>query len=323
MPPTTTPEPTPTSTSMPSLTLRRGVNLGNMLEAPNEGEWGLFVQEEYFDLIKEAGFDFVRLPVRWNTHAGQELPYTIDPAFFARVDEVVNGALERDLAVIVDFHHYEEMMWDPWSHKDRFLGIWRQVAEHYQEYPSSVLFELLNEPNDQLNASLWNQYLAEALAIVRESNPTRGVVIGPASWNAYDWVSTLDVPNDENLIVTFHYYLPFEFTHQGAEWAGEEAQKWLGTTWDASDPQKAEITAHFESVAEWAKRHTNVRILLGEFGAYSKADMDSRVRWTEFVRSEAERYGFAWAYWEFASGFGIYDPEAKIWREDLLKALIP
>jgi endoglucanase len=325
MPPTNTPEPTltPTSTSAPPIALRRGVNLGNMLEAPQEGEWGLFVQEEYFDLIREAGFDFVRVPVRWNTHAGQEWPYTVEPGFFARVDEVVDWALGRDLAVIVDFHHYEEMMWEPWSNKDRFLGIWRQVAEHYQEYPSNVLFELLNEPNDQLNASLWNQYLEEALAVVRESNPTRDVVIGPASWNAYDWVSTLDVPNDEHLIVTFHYYLPFEFTHQGAEWAGEEAQKWLGRTWEASDSAKAEITSHFNLVAEWAKRHKNVRILLGEFGAYSRADMDSRVRWTAFARSEAERHGFAWAYWEFASGFGIYDPEAGVWREGLLKALIP
>src|ERR671918_3002563 len=52
MPPTSTPE--PTATPIPFVTLRRGINLGNMLEAPNEGEWGLFVQGEYFDLIKEA-----------------------------------------------------------------------------------------------------------------------------------------------------------------------------------------------------------------------------------------------------------------------------
>lgn len=320
--PTATPTPEPTPTPKVPVTLRRGINFGNMLEAPNEGEWGLTVQEEYFDLVKEAGFDFVRLPVRWNSHAEQEWPYAVDPAFFARVDEVVNWALERDLAIIVDFHHYEEMAWDPWSHKDRLLGIWQQVAEHYQDYPSSVLFELLNEPNDQLNASLWNQYLVEVLPVVRETNPTRDVVIGPVHWNAYDWISTLDVPDDEHLIVTFHYYLPFQFTHQGAEWVGAEAQRWLGTSWEASDAEKAEIRAHFDSVAAWAERR-NVRILLGEFGAYSRAPQDSRVRWTDYVAREAESQGFAWAYWELASGFGVYDPEANVWREDLLKALIP
>jgi endoglucanase len=317
-----TPTPEPTATSAAALTLKRGVNLGNMLEAPNEGEWGLFVQEDYFDLVKEAGFDFVRLPVRWNTHAEAEWPYTIDTDFFTRVDEVVNWALERDLAIIIDLHHYEEMMSDPWSHKDRFLGIWKQVAEHFGEYPENVLFELLNEPSDQLDGSLWNQYLLEALRIIRETNPARDVVVGPVSWNAYDWVSTLDIPADEHVIVTFHYYLPFEFTHQGAEWAGAEAQTWLGTTWDATEAEKAEIAAHFDSVGDWAERK-RVRILLGEFGAYSRADMASRARWTEFVRGEAERHGFAWAYWEFASGFGIYDANAQVWREELLKALIP
>lgn len=319
MPPTSTPE--PTASPVPSATLKRGINLGNMLEAPEEGEWGLTVQEEYFDLIKDAGFDFIRLPVRWNTHAQQDWPYTIDAAFFARVDEIVQWALERDMAIIIDFHHYEEMMWDPWIHKDRFLEIWKQAAAHYKDLPPTILFELLNEPSNQLNASLWNQYLFEALRIIRETNPTRDVVIGPASWNAYDWVSTLDVPDDEHLIITFHYYLPFEFTHQGAEWV-EGSEPWVGTTWDATDEDKAVITAHFDSVAEWARRKSG-RLLLGEFGAYSKGDLDSRLRWTEFVRREAERHGFAWAYWEFAAGFGAYDPDARVWREELLKALIP
>jgi endoglucanase len=314
MSPTAQPESTPT--------LSRGVNMGNMLEAPNEGDWGLYVQEEYFDAIKEAGFDFIRLPIRWNTHAEESAPYTIDPAFFTRVDEIVSWAMERDLSIIVDFHHYEEIMWDPASHKDGFIGIWKQVAEHYKDYPSNVLFELLNEPNDQLNAVLWNEYLRDALAVVRESNPTRDVVIGPVNWNAYDWISTLNVPNDAHFIVTFHYYLPFEFTHQGADWVGEESNKWLGTTWDGTDENKGEITRNFDSVAEWAKQK-NIRILLGEFGAYSKADMDSRARWTGFVAREAERHGFAWAYWEFGSGFGAYDPDAKVWRQELLKALIP
>jgi endoglucanase len=145
--------------------------------------------------------------------------------------------------------------------------------------------------------------------------------VGPANWNEHDQLSTLDLPKDDHLIVTFHYYLPFEFTHQGAEWV-EGSDSWLGATWDATEEEKAEIASHFDSVAAWAQRH-NVRILLGEFGAYSKADFASRVRWTEFVRSEAERHNFAWAYWEFASGFGIYEPQAKVWREGLLKALIP
>jgi endoglucanase len=323
--------PTPThqlsSTPAPSASIRRGINLGNMLEAPNEGDWGLTVHEEYLDLIKEAGFDFVRLPVRWSAHPDESWSYmsgtaffTIDPAFFARIDEVVGWALERDLAIIIDFHHYEEMMEDP--HEERFLYIWRQIAEHYSDYSPQVMFELLNEPVGKITAPLWNTYIHDALRIIRQSNPTRVVIFGPVNWNAYNWVNTLDVPDDPNIIVTFHYYEPFHFTHQGAEWVGEESQHWVGEIWPDNEERKREIRRDFELVADWAQRH-DVRILLGEFGAYSKADMASRIRWTEFVRGEAERLGFAWAYWEFGSGFGVYDPAANVWREELLKALIP
>jgi endoglucanase len=303
------------------MNLQRGINLGNMLEAPSEGEWGLTVQEEYFELIQEAGFDFVRLPIRWSSHADESAPYAIDPAFLERVDEVVNWALEQDLAVIIDFHHYEEMASNPRGHKDRLLRIWQQVAEHYKDLPSNVSFELLNEPHGELDAALWNQYSTEALGIIRQSNPTRDVIIGPVNLNAYDQLSTLELPEDDHLIATFHYYLPFEFTHQGAAWV-QGSDPWLGQTWDATDSEKAEIASHFDSVAEWAHRR-GVRVMLGEFGVYSQAEMDSRIRWTAFVRSEAERRGFGWAYWEFASDFGVYDPEAEAWREDLLKALIP
>lgn len=320
MSPTFTPE--STLTPIPSITFQRGVNMGNMLEAPNEGEWGLYVQEEYFDLIKEAGFDFVRLPVNWNGHADESVPYTIDPAFLSRIDQVLNWAMQRNLTIIVDLHGYDEMMSNPWGNEERFLAIWKQIAEHYKDYPTSVLFEFLNEPNTELNAALWNQYLVEALAVVRESNPTRDVVIGPVNWNAYEWLSTLDVPNDQHLIVTFHYYLPFQFTHQGAEWV-DGSSPWLGTTWDATEEQKADVTRNFDAVSDWGKRYGNVRVLLGEFGAYSKAPQDSRVLWTTFVREQAEAHGFAWAYWEFGAGFGVYDPNVKAWREDLLKALIP
>ena len=314
-------QPEPALTPNPQIQLQRGINLGNMLEAPNEGDWGLTVKEEYFDRIKDAGFDFIRLPVRWNAHADNESPYTILPAFFERVDQIVNWALDRDLVIIVDFHHYEEIMQNPQGSQERYLALWRQLAGYYKDAPPNVFFELLNEPFDQLDASLWNRYLAEALAIVRESDPGREVIVGPVSWNAFDQLPTLELPKDEHLIVTFHYYLPFHFTHQGAEWV-EGSAAWLGIVWEGTDAEKAQIKKDFDAVSGWAEEH-HVRILLGEFGAFYKASMDSRVRWTESVRSEAERHGFAWAYWEFASNFGLYNPHARVWRKALLNALIP
>jgi endoglucanase len=50
--------------------------------------------------------------------------------------------------------------------------------------------------------------------------------------------------------------------------------------------------------------------------------MESRVKWTTFVTSEAERLGMSWSYWEFGSGFGAFDPQKNEWREPLKDALV-
>ena len=335
--PTNTPAPLPASSPKPTQTitpeglvdpfeqnklLGRGVNLGNALEAPNEGEWGMVLQEEYFGLIKGAGFDSVRIPIRWSTHASQTPPYTIDPTFFERVDWAVNQAIQNDLQVVINMHHYEEIFKEPAAQQERFLVLWGQIASHYKDYPTSLVFEILNEPNNMLTTRLWNSLLVEALAKIRPTNPDRNIIIGPAEWNSLYKLNDLILPEDDrHIIVTFHYYLPFHFTHQGAEWAdGSEA--WMGTTWEGTQDQQKALELDLNIAANWAKQN-NRPLYLGEFGAYSKADLDSRARWMNFVARQAEARGMSWAYWEFGAGFGIYERQLKIWMKPLLNALIP
>jgi endoglucanase len=70
------------------------------------------------------------------------------------------------------------------------------------------------------------------------------------------------------------------------------------------------------------QKSKNIPIHIGEFGAYSKADMDSRVKWTRFLSRWFEQQGFfSWAYWEWNSSFGIYDPQTKTYRTQLVNAL--
>ena len=300
--------------------LGRGVNLGNALEAPNEGEWGVTLQAAYFAAIKQAGFNSVRLPVKWSNHAAKEAPYKIDEKFLARVDWAVEQAKLNDLVIIVNVHHYDEIYREPAAHAERLAGLWKQIAEHYRDQPNSVYFELLNEPNSKLSDELWNAMVPKLLSIVRASNPTRPVVIGPSAWSNVHNLAQLKLPeNDRHLIATFHYYLPFEFTHQGAPWhAG--ADKWKGRKW-GSAKERETLAKDFAQAAEWSK--TNKRPLyLGEFGAFSAAEMSERVNWTKAIVAEAEKHGFAWGYWEFCSGFGAYDPVKNQWHPELVDALL-
>ncbi len=325
--PSPTPSPQPTGT--PALAgidalnarLGRGVNLGNALEAPKEGDWGITLQESDFRLIREAGFNSVRVPIRWSGHALNAPPYTIEPAFMQRVDWVVAQSLKQGLAVVLDMHHYDELLQSPEQQTPRFLGIWQQIASHYQNYGKGVYFELLNEPHD-IPAATWNDLAARAISTIRPSNPDRAIIVGPVDYYSHRRLNDLILPaDDRNLIVTFHYYLPFQFTHQSAEWVNGSSA-WLGTLWQGNSSDTSNIDFDLDIAQEWGK--TNHRpIYLGEFGAYSKADLASRGRWTAYVARQAEARQMSWAYWEFRAGFGVYDGASKRWNETLKKALLP
>lgn len=301
--------------------LGRAINLGNALEAPSEGDWGVTILDEYLPMIKEKGFTGVRIPIRWSAHTVDEAGYVILPNFFARVDHVVNLALDNNLAVVINIHHFEEIFENPAENKAKLLSIWKQLSEHYKGYPQTVFFEILNEPHANLTAELWNQYLAECLTIIRETNPDRAVVIGTANWGGVGDMYKLVIPEGEdNLILTIHYYEPFHFTHQGAEWA-DGSNDWMGTKWLGTADEQNNILQHFQQIKTFADAR-NMPVFLGEFGAYNKADMASRATWSSFIVQSAEQLGFSWAYWEFCSGFGIYNSEDGTWYPHLVNALI-
>jgi endoglucanase len=306
----------------------RGVNFGNMLEAPTEGAWGVSVTDDLIDKAAAAGFTSVRLPVRWSNHAAVEAPFTIDPAFMSRVESIVDRLLAKNLVVVLNMHHYRQLDGDPLDAGEgkvadvvvdvRFVLLWEQIASRFKDRSDRLVLELYNEPHGRMNGEPWNVLAARALGVVRKSNPERVVVIGPTHWNSAGDLATLKLPNDANLIVTIHDYNPFTFTHQGAEWASPVPP--TGVTC-CSAAQVADMTAPLDVAKTWAAAR-RYPVYVGEFGAYSKADETSRITFNRTMRDAIESRGMTWAYWEFAAGFGVYDPVKLTFRQGLLDALV-
>jgi len=296
--------------------LGRGINFGNLLER-SAPAWSL--EARHFEEVQRAGFNTIRLPVRWSAHAEPDPPYAIDPMYFARVDDAIERASRRDLNAVVNMHFYPELLEAPGAHSARYLGLWRQIAARYAGASDHLAFELLNEPDKPLAADQWNALWLAALEVVRASNPRRRVIVGPTRANTLEGLASLELPRDDRLVVTIHYYAPFEFTHQGASWV-PGADRWRARTWG----QQSEIEAvHTELAiaAAWARAHA-CPLFIGEFGAYEAADMASRERWTTCVRSIAAELGLSWAYWDFASDFGAFDVHDHSWRAPLKRALM-
>ena len=273
----------------------------------------------YFETIRQGGFDFVRV----NAAALKFVdPQTgIDPRYLRTLDWVVKNAQAAGLSVIIDEHDNNFCGVNAPVCTARLKVFWKQVAERYRGEPRKVLFEILNEPHLQMN-DIWNQTVADIIAIIRQSNPTRIIVVGPNHSNNLANLDDLQLPpEDRNILVTFHYYEPHDFTHQGAPW--DYTRTLRGVTW-GSDADRAAIDRDFDRVAQWAQRNGRP-ILLGEFGAYDGggAPVAMRALYTHAVASAAEKRGFAWSYWQFDGDFIAYDVNRNRWVAPIHDALAP
>lgn len=331
--PTPSPSPSPTPSASPvsytpaaafrattgaTIPLGKCVNMGNHLEAPNEGDWGRAIVDADFTIIKAAGFDTIRLPVRWSNHALAAAPYTIDATFLARVRHVVDTARGAGLNVILNLHHYEEMATAPAAHADRFAGLWKQIAAAFADEPTaSVWFELMNEPNGALNDSNLKAILTPALAQVRATNPTRPVIIGGQNWSGVPSLATLQLPDDANLVVTVHTYDPFNFTHQGATWITPTPP--LGRVFGSAADYR-ELDANLATVRDYM-RATGRQVFVGEYGTNDDPaiPLAQRILYYGTVSSAYASIGVQSCAWAYTNTFKLRDGNA--WLPGMVEAI--
>lgn len=449
----------------------RGVNLGNYLEAPRNGSWGVTVSPEEFRIMKAEGFDHVRIPVKWSDYtrmtggygagirpvpvgdqqstsssqspangeeasspqpanntppsgaawtfirpaqkvgaggtpkskvqrpaapgqkpggSGRNLQQTValpqssvatpqasvataQPAsyvqiasgadsppqgkwkeeqysfnnvhfevehgIFARADFAVTNALNAGLGVILNMHHFDDFTSDPWGQTNKFLCIWELVAAHYANYPPALAFELLNEPKDAATTQVINPIFAQAIAVIRHTNPTRTIFVGPGMWNQVSELKNLILPAyDNNIIVTVHCYQPFYFTHQGATWAGPDVKPLKGIQFPGPPAEPLVLDSKVKLhpwVKDWIERYNTLPpdqnpssplafekelrlarewgdyygrpVHVGEFGCFTTADPESRARFYAAFRQECDNDKLGWAIWDWSAGFRYWN----------------
>ena len=312
----------------------RGVNAGNYLEADN---WSIPISEEEFGAMKREGFDHVRVPVAWHHHAGPAPDFILTPEIFAKVDFGVTNSLNNKLAVIINIHHFSALDKDPVAATDQFIKMWRQIAAHYRTYPDQLAFELHNEPHDNATTALMNPIYAKVIPEIRKTNPKRTIFVEPGGWGNVSELENLVLPPDDNVIVSVHCYEPFNFTHQGASWAGPDVRQtgihfpgppatplevdtklglnnyvvdWItryNTLPPGKNPSGPELfVSALKNARAWSD-HYGRPVHFGEFGAIVKADAKSRANFYSAFRRAAENENLGWCIWDWGANFRYWD----------------
>jgi endoglucanase len=189
--------------------------------------------------------------------------------------------------VVLNCHHEFWLYSNYTGQITNFENIWSQIAAAFSGEPGSLVFEILNEPQLPMTNAEVNDMNTNILKIIRASNPTRYVMVGADSWNAFNELTagTFILPDDPYLIANFHYYNPYNF-------CGNAQGTW-GTSSDSNS-----LSNDLASVSNWAASKNNIPVFMGEYGACNGCDPASRLRWYGAISSYANNDEFAYDCWD-------------------------
>ncbi len=345
-----------------------GWNLGNQLEAssngvPSETAWGNpVITEDLLKTVKDAGFSTVRIPVSYLSMIGEGPDYTVDAAWFDRIEQVVNYVLDNDMFAIINVHgdgyYTVNGSWllcaeDDEAQKEitaKYKALWTQIAERFAKYDEHLIFESMNEefnnnygkPDSSAyeNINKYNEIFVESVRSTGGNNAKRWLLM--PGWNTnVDYTSEeygFRIPEDplcesdgNRIMISVHYYDPYNFTldesissctTQWGKYATEKFDNWGQE--DYVDNQMKKLSDNFTS--------KGYPVVIGEMGVISKSLYDKnsdayRRYWYEYVVKAAKKVGAIPVCWDNGyngnKGFGLFSRTAcSVTQPELIEAVI-
>lgn len=317
--------------SVTAFSIKRGTNIAHWLsqsKARGADRAAFFTQKD-IKLIKDAGFDHIRLPVDeeqlWDSTGKRE------EDAFALLNNCMEWVNASGLKVILDLHilrsHYfnaeEKPLWTVPAEQDKFITLWRDLSSFVGKWPGEMLaYEFMNEPVAD-DSEQWNVLLARVADSIRSWEKNRVLVIGSNKWQSVNTFDELRVPaNDKNILLSFHFYEPFHLTHYGASWTNLKDFKGK-----VQYPGQIVLNGKTEEEQKIYNRDTLEKMMAkpihfadslglplycGEFGVIDGSPLDAKEAWYRDLVAIFEKHNIGYANWNYKSGsFGIVDKDMK------------
>ncbi len=312
-------------------------------------------QEEQTDLFLDKGVNVFRLPVSWTAFVN-DTTFEIDEEWLEAVQTEVDYILSQDAYCILNMHNdylhmsfvgesdgsggWTNLHWErDWMEDQydeyvnaRFAAVWEQIAEYFKDYGDKLILEPFNEPTMEWhdgvgNTTNWRNEQAERInemnslfvETVRDTggnNATRLLCLPTANYCGYDFLSALELPEDDYLMVQLHSYHEME-------------DNYIFPSYDDYYDYEAAIDTMFEAVAAFKATNPNVPIIVGEVGVTHIRDDATQAPKVAYFFGKARENGVPCLWWEdcFYRDDGLqywlYDKKAGEWnRPEVLNAIL-
>ena len=217
----------------------RGFNLLGKFDVewsnPGYSEWD-------FQMIRELGFNFVRLPIDYRTFTASGDWNNFSEKELTDIDNAIFWGLKYNIHVNLNLHrapgycvnkintlpaNQDLDLWTNQAAREAFVRHWAMFAERYKDIPAGALsFNLVNEPTG-VSSAVYSSIAMQAIDAIKKFNPARVVHV--------DGLDTGNTPVEElvgvnNVVQSLHNYRPFTLTHYYASWV-TGSNSWLVPQW--------------------------------------------------------------------------------------------
>lgn len=332
--------------------IMKGTNIAHWLSQSKArgAERDSFFQEKDVALIKELGFDHLRLPIdeeqMWDENGNRH------EDAFQLMTNCLDWCAKHQLKVIVDLHilrshHFNaevKPLWTDPKEQEKFYQLWVDLSSVLMKYSvGDVAYELMNEAVAD-DPEQWNKLLTEAVTTLRKLEPERIIVIGSNRWQSAGTFDVLKVPNDKNIILSYHFYEPFLLTHFHASWTGlknytgpvhypgviltqdefdalaedqkEIVKDWVGQEWNINRLEQ------MMQLPIQKSKELGLPLYCGEYGVIDGSPEEDKIRWYNDMISIFNKNGIASANWNYKSGsFGLISSDMQK-NEAMIEAVV-
>lgn len=328
----------------------------NWLTIGDEEHFQEYITEDDVINIKKMGFDHIRVCFDQVVFQSEDGSYRYD--HIALLDNFISWCKKHAMNVIINLHKAlgsycdvdtGEDLLDSQELQDKLVAFWVELEKHYANEPQ-VVFELLNEVKD-VDPEKWNILATRLIDGIRELNKTRILILGTTNWNSPDNLKDIKVFDDDNVIYTFHFYEPFEFTHQQGvlqtrtelynrkmSYPGDieryrDYQRFTYGTdkvYDGLTEMNGEFVQRaLAPVKEFIKNNPDKIVWCGEFGNIRHAKMEWRIAWFKDVIGFLKENEIPYSVWNYLSTpndgnrFSLTDDETRqMLSEELHRILL-
>lgn len=308
-----------------SRNMKVGCNLYNTLDAAGtwfdpddivtcETCWGQpLTDQEWFDALYRNGFRCVRVPVTWWLHMDEN--WNVKEPWMARVEEVVNYALNAGLYCILNVHHdtgandgSDPKNQGGWLSADldnmddisaKFESLWTQIANRFNKYGEKLLFEGYNEMLDAKDS--WVEPIAggyEGINILAQkfvdtvrstggNNAHRNLIVNTyGAGGSKTRLDNFEIPVDNvggHLLLEVHNYTPAVFSNLEDK-TPEEFVEEFGELPKWTPEYEAVLGGELDLLIDYSNKN-NIPIIIGECGAHESIADEEKAKYGKFITS--------------------------------------